>query len=58
MNVLEKHLKDKGLWEKANENKADKEAIKADYKAKNKVKKLTQDERITRIEMILGIVEE
>ena len=32
-----------------------KEAIKADYKAKNKVKKLTQDERITRIELILGI---
>jgi len=52
---LEKHLDNKGLKIKADENASKSEAVKAEYKAKEKVKALTQSERLERIEKILGL---
>ena len=44
------------LVEKAAAKKTDEDAIKAEYKAKEKIKPLTQAERLDRIEKILGII--
>ncbi|MBV1758149.1 MAG: hypothetical protein KMY55_09950 [Dethiosulfatibacter sp.] len=52
---LDRFLEKKGLKLKAEENKATKEMVIAEYKEKEKVKKLTQEERLTRIEKILGL---
>ena len=54
---LNKYLNSKGLKLKAEENKATRESIIAECKEREKIKKLTQEERITRIEKILGLVE-
>ena len=54
---LNKYLNSKGLKLKSEENKVKKELIEQEYKDKEKVKKLTQEERITRIEKILGLSE-
>ena len=52
---LEQYLNNKGLKIKADENAGKAEVIKAEYKAKEKVKVLTQSERLERIEKILGL---
>jgi hypothetical protein len=54
---LNKYLNSKGLKLKAEENKATKKSVIEKYKVKEKAKKLTQEERITRIEKILGLSE-
>ena len=52
---LNKYLNSKGLKLKAEENKVKKELTEQEYKDKEKIKKLTQEERITRIEKILNL---
>lgn len=39
------------------EKKAKEDKIKADFKSKEKIKKLTTEQRLDRIEQLLGIVE-
>lgn len=45
----------RALSEKLAKDKAAKDTILAEYKEKEKTKKLTTDERITRIEKYLGL---
>jgi len=52
---LQQYLDKKGLKIKATENADKTEAVKAEYKAKEKVKALTQSERLDRIEKLLGL---
>ena len=52
---LNKYLETKGLKLKADESKQKKEDVIKEYKDKEKLKKLTVDERLERIEKLLGI---
>ena len=52
---LQAYLESKGLKLKAENNIAQVEAVKTEYEAKEKVKALTQAERLDRIEKILGL---
>ena len=52
---LNKYLDKKGLKITSEENIAKVEVIKAEFKTKEKLKALTQAERLDRIEKILGI---
>lgn len=54
---LNQYLETKGLKLKADESKQKKENIIKEYKDKEKSKKLTTDERLERLEKLMGIVE-
>lgn len=55
MKALDKKLAELGLKDKADSNAAASKKIKAEFKAKEKVKPLTTSERIERIEKLLGL---
>lgn len=55
---LNQHLLEKGLKSKADENLIKSETLKSEYKNKEKTKNLTIDERVSRIEKILGITDD
>lgn len=54
---LTQYLDKKGLKIKADENKLSKEVVIKEYDDKDNVKKLTVEERIDRIEQIMGITQ-